>query len=105
MSKIKEVATEKLTNFIMDHMTEYFKFVRKRLEFEVSLSGVMLVFITTEAAKRSVLKKAFLNIFGNFTGKYLCWSLFLIKLQFLRAAILLKRDSNRVVFLWNSRNF
>ena len=31
---IKEVATEKLTCFIMKNMTEYFKFVRKRLELE-----------------------------------------------------------------------
>lgn len=34
MVKIKEVATEKLTSFIMKNMTEYFKFVRKRLELE-----------------------------------------------------------------------
>ena len=30
----------------------------------------------------------------NFTWKYLCWSLFLLKLQAFRSATLLKRDSN-----------
>ncbi|XP_057307111.1 vacuolar protein sorting-associated protein 51 homolog [Hydractinia symbiolongicarpus] len=34
MSKIKEVANEKLTSFITNNMAEYFKFVRKRLEHE-----------------------------------------------------------------------
>ena len=43
--------------------------------------------------------------FANFTGKHLCWSLFLIKLQDFRAETLLKRDSNTGVFLWNLRNF
>ena len=40
-----------------------------------------------------------LKIFANFTGKHLCWSLFLIKLQALKPANLLKRDSNTGVFL------
>ena len=35
MEKIKEVANEKLNSFIMDHMADYFKFVRRRLEIEV----------------------------------------------------------------------
>jgi len=34
VGKMKEVANEKLISFIMDHMSEYFKFVRKRLEYE-----------------------------------------------------------------------
>ena len=45
---------------------------------------------------------------ANFTGKHLCWSLFLIKLQTLKAwrpATLLKRDSNTSAFLWNLRIF
>ena len=45
-------------------------------------------------------KKAFLKNFAIFTGKHLCWSLFLTKLQVLRSATLLKRDSNTSVFLW-----
>ena len=43
--------------------------------------------------------------FANFTEKHLCWNLFLIKLQVFRHAALLKRDSNIVAFLQNSRNF
>ena len=42
--------------------------------------------------------------FKNFTWKHLCWSFFLIKLQVLRPATLLKTDSNTGVFLWNLRN-
>ena len=34
--------------------------------------------------------------FANFTGKHLCWGLFLIKLQALRPATSLKRDSTHV---------
>ena len=34
--------------------------------------------------------------FANFTGKHLCWS---------RPVILLKRDSNTGIFLWNLLNF
>ena len=41
-----------------------------------------------------------LKNFVIFTAKYLCWDLFSIKLQACRAATLLKRDSNRGVFLW-----
>ena len=46
-----------------------------------------------------------LKNFTSFTGKHLCWSLLLIKLQTLRPATLLKRDSNTGVFLWNWRSF
>ena len=53
-----------------------------------------------EAAPGGVLKN-----FVIFTGKHLCWSLFLIKLQALRPAALLTRDSNTGVFLWILRNF
>ena len=42
-----------------------------------------------------------LKNFGNFTGKQLCWSLFLIKLQSWRPETLLKRNSNTGVFLWS----
>ena len=45
--------------------------------------------------------KAVLKNFTIFTTrKHLGWSLFLIKLQTLRPATLLKRDSNTGVFLW-----
>ena len=37
--------------------------------------------------------------------KYLCWSLFLRKLQAFRPANLLKRDSNTGTFVWNWQDF
>ena len=40
------------------------------------------------------MKKGVFKSFANFTGKYLWWSLFLIKVQAFRAETLLKRDSN-----------
>ena len=48
-------------------------------------------------------KIGILKNFANFTGKHLCWSLFLIKLLTLRPATLLKNDFNTSVFLWNLR--
>ena len=50
-------------------------------------------------------KKGALKNFANFTRKYPCWSLFLIKLQAFRPATLLKRDSNTGMFLLTLRNF
>ena len=38
--------------------------------------------------------KGVLKNLRNFTGKHLCWSLFLIKFQVFKPLILLKRDSN-----------
>ena len=46
------------------------------------------------------LNKFFCKTLQLFTGKHLCWSLFLIKLQASRLATLLKRDSYTGVFLW-----
>ena len=46
------------------------------------------------------IKKAVLKNFAIFTGKHLCWSLFLV-----RPATLLKRDYNLGVFLWILWNF
>ena len=40
-----------------------------------------------------------LKNFTNFTGKNLCWSFFLTKLQALRLATLLKTDFNTGVFV------
>ena len=41
----------------------------------------------------------------QFQKKTPVWSLFLKELRAFRSAILLKRDSNTVVFLWNFQNF
>ena len=48
-----------------------------------------------------LLKKGVFRNFASFTGKQLCWSLFLIELQTFRPAALLEIDSNTDVFLWN----
>ena len=45
-------------------------------------------------------KKAALKKFAIFTGKRLCWSLFLIKLLDFRPATLFKRDSLTGAFLY-----
>ena len=50
-------------------------------------------------------KKAILKNFATFTGKHLCWRLFLINLQTWRPTSLLKRDSNTVVFPMNVTKF
>ena len=41
-----------------------------------------------------------LNNFAIFTGKHLCWSLFMIKLKAWRPTTILKRDPKTGVFLW-----
>ena len=52
--------------------------------------------------RRCFVKKGVLKNLANFTGKYLCWSLFLIKLQ---TWSFIKKDSTTGVFLWHLRNF
>ena len=49
--------------------------------------------------KPFVLQKIVLKKFEKSKEKHLCWSLFLIKLQFWRSKTLLKRESNTDVFL------
>ena len=44
-------------------------------------------------------KKGVFKNFANFTGKHLCWSLFLITLEVFKPATLLKRYSNTGAFL------
>ena len=69
----------------------------------------MLSFLFCERVRSSrlemFLKIGVLKNFAIFTGKYLCWSLFLINIQTWRPATLLKRDANIAVFLWNLRSF
>ena len=59
-----------------------------------------------EAATRGVLrKKVFLEISQKFTGKHLCQSPFLIKMQDYCLQVYLQRDSGTGVFLWILQNF
>ena len=60
---------------------------------------------TRSSRSQIFFKIGIVKIFENFVVKHLCWSLFLIKLEVWRSAVLLKRDSNTGVFLWNMRNF
>ena len=66
-------------------------------------SRKLLVFRSSRS--QMFLKIGVLKNVANFTGIHLCWSLFLIKLQSWRPAILLKRDSNTGVILWGLQNF
>ena len=52
------------------------------------------------SVKNSVLENCL-----NFTGRHLCWSLFLNKVTSLRPGTLLNRVSNTGVFLWNLTRF
>ena len=58
---------------------------------------------------RKTFKQPLTDVFQNFTiftGKHLCWSLFLITLQELRPAFLLKRDSNTgEIFTFSCEHF
>ena len=54
---------------------------------------------------RCSINKAVLKNFVIFIEKHLCWSLFLPKLQALRPATLLEKDSNTGVFLWIKGKF
>ena len=47
-----------------------------------------------------IFKIDVLKDFAIFTGKHLCWSLFLIMLQVLRSATLSERDSITGVYWW-----
>ena len=55
--------------------------------------------------QRGSVKISVIKNFAIFTGKRLCWSLFLIKLQAFRSATLIRKDSNTDVFLWILQNF
>ena len=55
--------------------------------------------------RSSSVKRYVFRIFASFTGRQLCWSLFLIELQTFRPAALLKIDSNTDVFPWNLQDF
>ena len=65
----------------------------------------MLFFSVRSIQRRGSIRKAVLGNFAIFTGKQLCWSLFLIMVQAVRPATILKRDSNTSVSLWILQNF
>ena len=70
----------------------------------VKVMIVRMIMRTVMRKYRSSRSQMFFKIgilkhFANFTGKHLCWSFFLMKLQALRPANLLKTDSNTDVLL------
>ena len=69
------------------------------------MKGLTLFDVFKSSHQRCYIKRGVLKNFAIFTGKYLCCSLFLIKLQARRLATLLKRDSNTDVFLRILRTF
>ena len=66
---------------------------------------VVLQPATRSSRSQMFFKKAVFKNFAIFTGKHMCWILFVTKFLAFRAATLLKRDSNTDVFLWILRNF
>ena len=64
---------------------------------ELERQSVQVFFFFQNQSSRGVLWKRFLQKFVIFTGKHLCWSLFLIKLQaFTNPSTSLKRDSEHL---------
>ena len=55
--------------------------------------------------RRCSVKKDVLKYFANFTGKHLCWSLFLITLQVFSPVTLLQTYSNTDAFLRNLNTY
>ena len=49
--------------------------------------------------RRCFVNKVFLKNNVKFTGKHLCWSLFLMRFQALRPATLLKSDPSKTILL------
>ena len=70
-----------------------------------TILDVFSIAIVGSSRSQKFFKIGVLKNSANFTGKHLCWNLFLIKFQVRRPATLLKRDSNLGVFLWNLWNF
>ena len=64
--------------------------------------STILFYEASEVQKQIFFKIGILKNFAIFTVKYLCWSLFLIKLESWKR---LKRESNRGVSLWALQNF
>ena len=67
--------------------------------FSIIRKQMLFVSLVRSSCSQMIFKIGVLKNFAIFTEKYLCWTLFLIKLPDLRLANLIKRDSNTGVFL------
>ena len=74
-------------------------FEKMLLELDKSFNVIVKEFMFQKQPPEMFYKRAVHKNFAIFTGKQLCWSLFLIKLPGFSPAGLLKRDSSRIVFL------
>ena len=86
------------------HFFSFFIVVNVGLELFVKTHMLLYFCNETRSSHQRCFMKAAPENFTIFTRKPLCWSLFLVKLQVFRSAILLKRDSNTGVFLWILQN-
>ena len=89
--------TKQPENFIFRAVVNFKLYVKHGFVYKL----LWRVFCAQHRSSRSQMffKIAVLKIFAIFTGKHLCWSLFLIKLQPWRPTTLLLIDSNTGVFL------
>ena len=76
----------------------------------MELSKVLIKFVSKTISAKSIRLRMFFKIgtyknLANFTGKHLCWNLFLINLQAWRPTILIKRDPNTGVSCENCKIF
>ena len=82
---------------------------RRPIELRVEVSTQEEILTVRSRNCRSSCSQIIIKIsvdknFAIFTGKHLCWSPFLRRLQVLKRASLLKGDSDKGVFLWILRN-
>ena len=63
-----------------------------------SLNRLLVLLILQSSYPRCTVETGVLKHFTNFTGKHLCWSLFLVKLQGWGSSTLLKSNSNEAFF-------
>ena len=77
--------------------SDWFRALVQILQLNKKEKGFSQVFRSSRL--QMFVKIGVLKNLANFTGKHLCWSLFLIKLQLFKSATLLKRDSNTGDFL------
>ena len=108
-SKISSKFTKKHQNdvFIINfehisHLVLVFLLLTLSRQMPAGVSAAEFPAIGRSSHWRSSVKK---RCSKNFTGKHLCWSIFLIKLHVWSTATLLNRESNTDVFLWNFGNF
>ena len=83
---------------------ELFYYYECRLRnFYKSTCAFIFLWWNQKLPRKVFYKKAVLKNFATVTGKHLCWSLFLIKLQIFRLDS--KKDSNTGVLLWICKIF